>query len=90
MNCFGNTKDAKSAKIMQAIPEVGEEYDYLGVPVTVDRVVPCEGGSPADATVEFFTRLGHYGDCLASELTPRRRPLEKLRVPCLEPTDEEN
>ncbi len=52
------------------LPVVGREYEYLGQPVKVIRVVPCEGGSAGDAHVEFETRFAECSSCNASELTP--------------------
>ena len=51
------------------LPIVGKEYEYLGQPVKITRVVPstCEG---CDHYVEFVTRFCEHGNTYAGELGP--------------------
>jgi len=56
---------------VNTLPIVGQEYDYLGQPVTVLRIVPLEGGTEAEAYVEFQTRFSEYGECTVSRLRER-------------------
>lgn len=51
------------------LPIVGKEYEYLGQPVKITRVVPTTypGG---EHYVEFVTRFGEHSNCDAGELGP--------------------
>jgi len=55
--------------VTSELPVVGKEYEYLGVPVKITRVVPatCEG---CDHYVEFVDRWGQHSNCEAGELSP--------------------
>jgi hypothetical protein len=48
-------------------PLIGYEYEYLGHPVKVLRVMPHE--KPEDSHVEFSTRFDERSNCEAGELT---------------------
>jgi hypothetical protein len=56
---------------MEQLPVVGREYTYLGSPVTVLHVVPLDEGEPSEAHVEFTTRFGEFGECIAARLSER-------------------
>lgn len=47
-------------------PLIGYEYEYLGHPVKVLRIVPHE--KPEDSHVEFETRFAERSNCEAGEL----------------------
>lgn len=51
-------------------PLIGYEYEYIGQPVRVLRVLPCQGKyvTERDAHVEFESRYGDRSSCDAGEL----------------------